>query len=104
MLKKGRLMKEGRTSRGGIIAITAAVAGLALLGLTGCSTTGGSSESAPQLTGMKFHLQECQQLSPNLFKCPAVDQPLCNPDYSGQEQCIRVGKKGSVFVAGPAQD
>jgi hypothetical protein len=104
MLKRTRLMTEGRTRRGGIIAITAAAAGLTLLGLAGCSSSNGGSESAPQLTGMTFHLSECQEMGPNLYKCPAVDKPLCNPDYSGPENCIRIGKKGSVFVAGPGGD
>jgi hypothetical protein len=104
ILKVARLDREERSRRGGLIAAAGAVLGLALLGLAGCSSTNGGNASEPQLTGMKFHLSQCQQMGPNIWKCPAVDQPLCNPDYSGQENCIRVGRKGSVFVAGPATD
>jgi hypothetical protein len=33
-----------------------------------------------------------------LYKCPAADKPICNPDYNGQAECVRIGPKGSVFV------
>jgi hypothetical protein len=103
-MKVARLDREERSRRGGLIAAAGAILGLALLGLAGCASSNGANPSQPNLTGMKFNLKECQMLSPNLWKCPAVDEPLCNPDYSGQETCIRIGRKGSVFVAGPAQD
>jgi hypothetical protein len=49
-------------------------------------------------TELHFNLGECQQLEPNLYKCPAADRPICNPDYNGQTECVRIGPKGSVFV------
>ena len=103
-MKVARLDREERSRRGRLIAAAGAVLGLALLGLAGCSSSNGAAASGEQLTGMKFHLNECQQLSPNLYKCPAVDQPLCDPDYAGTKTCVRVGRKGSVFVQGPGTD
>lgn len=79
-----------------IIAIAAAV----LLTLGGCSSSMPSTAEQKALanTELHFNLGECQQLDANLYKCPAADKPICNPDYNGQVECIRIGPKGSVFV------
>ena len=40
-----------------------------------------------------------KQLEPNLYKCPAVDQPICTPEFNRTAvNCVRIGPKGSVFV------
>lgn len=86
---------------GRMISAVGATAALGLL-LSGCS----SSASAPtpevgtmEKTELHFSLDKCQQLSDvNLYKCPAVDKPVCNPDYNGQLDCVRVGRNGSVYV------
>ena len=70
----------------------------------GCSTGGGGSPSdaAGQSVELNFDLTKCQQVDQNMYKCPAIDKPICSPDYnpSGVE-CVRIGKKGSVFVMMP---
>ncbi len=83
------------------IAGIGATAALGLL-LSGCS----SSASAPpseiasmEKTELHFSLDQCQRLGDaNLWKCPALDKPVCNPDYNGQLDCVRVGRNGSVYV------
>lgn len=50
---------------------------------------------------MHFDLNSCRYLGGGLYKCPAVDRPICNLDYKGQAECVRVGPKGSVFVETP---
>jgi hypothetical protein len=83
------------------IAGVGATAALGLL-LGGCS----SSASAPppevaamEKTELHFSLDQCERMSDaNLYKCPAIDKPICNPDYNDQLNCVRVGRDGSVYV------
>ena len=81
-----------------------AAAGVAMLGLllSGCSTTtapvAASEVAAMEKTELHFSLDQCQPLDDNLFKCPGVDKPICNPYYNGDLECVRIGNKGNVFV------
>jgi len=71
----------------------------------GCSMFGGSSGTPANAVEMSFDLAKCEQQGPNLYKCPAVDKPVCTPDFSQPDvQCIRVGKKGNVFVTMPGDN
>jgi hypothetical protein len=81
-------------------AATCLISALWVLGLAGCSSSTPAPESASTKGAvMNFNLDTCQQLEPGLYKCPAIDKPICNPDYAGSSvECVRVGKKGSVFV------
>ncbi len=76
------------------------ISALWMLGLAGCASSTPAPESAAaNSTVMNFNLDTCQQLEPGLYKCPAIDKPICNPDYAGANvQCVRIGKQGSVFV------
>jgi hypothetical protein len=76
------------------------IAVLGLFALGGCSSSEPSSaeQAALAKTELHFSLDQCQPLDANLYKCPASDKPICNPDYNGQVECVRVGPKGSVFV------
>lgn len=49
-------------------------------------------------TELHFDLNKCEPLEAGLYKCPASDKAICNPDYNGQAECVRIGPKGSVFV------
>ena len=77
-----------------------AIAVLGLLALGGCSSSEPSAATQAGLAKVELHfsLDQCQPLDANLYKCPASDKPICNPDYNGQVECVRVGPKGSVFV------
>ena len=69
--------------------------------LAGCSSSSAppsAEEAAIKKTELRFSLDQCQPIEPGVFKCPAIDKPICNPDYNGQYQCVRIGPKGSVFV------
>jgi hypothetical protein len=60
-----------------------------------------SSEKKQKLE-ITFDLSKCQQVSPSLYKCPAIDKPICTTEYNQPGvECIRLGRKGSVFVMGP---
>ena len=74
---------------------------IGLLALAGCSSysePSAAQQAALARTELHFDINACQQIEPGLFKCPAADKPICNPDYNGQAECVRVGPKGSVFV------
>ena len=73
---------------------------LGLLALGGCSSSEPSAATQAGLARVELHfnLGECQPIEPGLYKCPAADKPICNPDYNGQTECVRIGPKGSVFV------
>lgn len=77
-----------------------AIAVLGLLTLGGCSSSQPppAEQAALAKTELHFDINACQQIEPGLYKCPAADKPICNPDYNGQAECVRIGPKGSVFV------
>jgi hypothetical protein len=72
--------------------------------VTPASADSGASASRRKLVEMTFDLSKCHTITPNLYKCPAVDKPVCNPDYTpsaGAAECIKVGRRGNVYVSGP---
>jgi hypothetical protein len=81
-----------------IIPACALAASLGMLALGGCSSQDADKPTEKPIAA-NFALEKCQQLEPNLFKCPAVDQPLCTPEFNRTDiNCVRIGPKGSVFV------
>jgi hypothetical protein len=77
------------------------IAVLGLLALGGCSSSSepsAATQASLAKTELHFDINKCQPIEPGLYKCPAADKPICNPDYNGQAECVRVGPKGSVFV------
>jgi hypothetical protein len=87
-----------RTRRLGTMSAAALAATLGMLALGGCSSE--NADKPPETPmAVNFQLEKCQQLEANLYKCPAVDQPMCTPEFNrGDVNCIRIGPKGSVFV------
>jgi hypothetical protein len=77
-----------------------AVSVLGFLAIGACSSTepSATTQAALAKTELHFDINACQQIEPGLYKCPAADKPICNPDYNGQAECVRIGPKGSVFV------
>ncbi len=81
------------------IVLASAVLGLLALGGCASSTPPPAPEQASMAkTELHFDLNKCQPISAGLYKCPSTDKPICNPDYNGQVECVRIGPKGSVFV------
>ena len=77
------------------------IALLGVLTLGACSSysePSAAEQKALAKTELHFDINACQQIEPGLFKCPAADKPICNPDYNGQAECVRIGPKGSVFI------
>jgi hypothetical protein len=81
-----------------IVSAAALAASLGMLALGGCSSQ--NADKPPETPMMaNFALEKCQQLEANLYKCPAVDQPLCTPEFNRTAvNCVRIGPKGSVFI------
>jgi len=74
---------------------------LTMLAVGGCSSSpepSAAQQAALAKTELHFDINKCQELGAGLYKCPAADKPICNPDYNGQVECVRIGPKGSVFV------
>jgi len=95
-----RKVVVSKIREGGIRIIPAVglAASLSLLALGGCSSQNADQPPA-QPVAVNFALDKCQQIEPNLYKCPAVDQPICTPEFVRTDvNCVRIGPKGSVFV------
>jgi hypothetical protein len=81
-----------------IIPAAALAASLGMLALGGCSSQNADTPTAPPMNA-NFALEKCQQLDANLYKCPAIDQPLCTPEFTRTDvNCVHIGPKGSVFI------
>ena len=96
MLDRSLASKVERIVRSSI----SVIAVLGFVALAGCSSSDPSAaqQAALAKTELHFDINACQQIEPGLYKCPAADKPICNPDYNGQAECVRIGPKGSVFV------
>ncbi len=71
----------------------------------GCSSTTPSPETAAQKQVLaSFDVSKCQAIDVNIYRCPAVDKPICSPDYNGPLECVRIGKNGGVYIANPAAE
>jgi hypothetical protein len=81
-----------------MIPAAALAASLGMLALGGCSSQNADVPPEHPMQ-VNFALEKCQQLDANLYKCPAVDQPICTPEFVRTDvNCVRIGPKGSVFV------
>jgi hypothetical protein len=99
MLNRKNSDSRARTIAARLISTAGILSALAALSLAGCSSSSATPPSAAmQHVELNFSLDQCQPLDTNLYKCPAIDKPICNPDYNGQVMCVRIGKKKSVFV------
>jgi len=81
-----------------IIPAAALAASLGMLALGGCSSQN-ADQPPDHPIAANFALDKCQPIMPNLYKCPAIDQPLCTPEFQRSDiSCVRIGPKGSVFI------
>jgi hypothetical protein len=97
MLNRNSSSKAERMLKGA--ALTIAMLGMSALG--GCSSSSPpppAQQAAVAKTELHFDLNKCQQMEAGLYKCPASDKAICNPDYNGQAECVRIGPNGSVYV------
>ena len=89
-----------KSLRGALSVVAGAAALVALLG--GFSSANAGSSAKGKKVELTFDLSKCEQRAPNLYKSPAVDKPICTKEFQQPEvECIRVGKKGNVFVMMP---
>ncbi len=85
------------------MAVSAGLAALAMLAVAGCSSVTPSSETpAQKYAAANFDLSKCEVLEPSLYRCPGVDRPLCDPDFSRDEvECVKITKHGVLLQAFP---
>ena len=84
----------GIAAIGAVLAITPALA----------SAADSDSGIKAEQTIADFNLEKCKAIDVNIYRCPAVDKPICTSDYSGTDKCIRTDKKGRVIIQGPAPE
>ncbi len=104
MIKKSSQAAPGGGSKVGVLsrmifrsALVTILAGT--LGACAGATTAGGANAAAQRVALNFDLSQCQPMGPNMYKCPAVDKPICSPSYAPSSfECVQIGKKGSVYV------
>ncbi len=73
--------------------------GMWLLSLAGCATSPPTASTALSRTELSFNINKCQVLGPGLYQCPAIDKPICNPDYTGTPvECLHTDQNGSITV------
>ena len=90
--------KEVRARGLGIMTAAALAASLGMLALGGCSSQN-ADQPAEAPMAVNMDLTKCEQIEPNLYKCPAVDKPMCTPQFNRTDiNCVRIGPKGSIFV------
>ena len=66
---------------------------------SGCASSTPNPNLAKDSVVMNFDLSKCQAIDQNLYRCPAIDKPVCNPEFANADvQCVRVDKNGSVEV------
>jgi hypothetical protein len=80
----------------------AVLASIALLTIVGCSAQIAETpaqQKAGDYVEMNFDLDKCLSIEPNLYKCPAIDKPLCTPQFARTDvECVHMGPKGAVFM------
>jgi len=88
-----------KSTKSGTIA-TGFLSTVLMLGLAGCAASTPAADSGTlQRTELNFSINQCQQQSPGLFKCPAIDKPICSPDYNGTAiECLHTNKNGTIQV------
>jgi hypothetical protein len=75
------------------------VCGIWLLSLAGCAASTPAASSALGRTELTFNINKCQMLGPGLYQCPAIDKPICSPDYTGTPvECLHTDKNGSITI------
>src|ERR1700685_1325469 len=69
-----------------------------MLALGGCSSQDATPPPANPIQ-VNFALDKCQPLEANLYKCPAIDQPLCTPEFTRADiNCVHIGPNGISFI------
>ena len=80
----------------------ATFAAIVMLTVAGCGSQPNltpAEQKAGDYEEMNFDLDKCLPIAPNLYRCPAVDKPICTTEFSRPDiECVRIGAKGRVFV------
>ena len=70
-----------------------------MLSLAGCAASTPAPDAALNKTELSFNINKCEMLGAGLYKCPAIDKPICNPDYTGTPvECLHTDKNGNITV------
>lgn len=68
--------------------------------MAACSET--SQQAQKHYLEMHFDLSQCKPIAQNVYKCPAIDKPVCGPLYANignsAYECLALDKNGNVLV------
>jgi hypothetical protein len=85
-----------------MIKTSTTIAAVALLTLAGCSSQPNltlAQQKAGDYEELNFDIDKCLPLDSNLYRCPAVDKPICTTEFSNPDiECVHIGKRGNVYV------
>jgi hypothetical protein len=78
----------------------ATIAAIAMLTFAGCGSQPNmtpAEQKAGDYAEMNFDLDKCLPIEPNLYRCPAVDKPLCTVEFSRpiSSACVSVRRATS---------
>jgi hypothetical protein len=69
------------------------------LSLAGCAASTPAPDASLKKTELSFNINKCEMLGAGLYKCPAIDKPICNPDYTGTPvECLHTDKAGNITI------
>ena len=70
-----------------------------MVSLAGCAASPSPESAGLKQTELSFNINKCDMIGPGLYRCPAIDKPICNPDYTGTPvECLHTDKNGSITV------
>jgi hypothetical protein len=70
-----------------------------MLSLAGCAASTPAPDPSLKKTELSFNINKCEMLGAGLYKCPAIDKPICNPDYTGTPvECLHTDKAGNITI------
>ncbi len=95
---RGRKMVIANDLKRRLLLGAAVFASIGMFALGGCWSQGADQPTSSPVA-VNLRLDKCQQLEANLYKCPAIDEPICTPEFVRTDvNCVRTGPKGSIFV------
>jgi hypothetical protein len=82
-----------------ITAFTKVIALVAALGLMlACAGVSPATTEPRPGEAARFNLARCETLEPSLYRCPGLEEPLCDPDFERSTvRCVKITRGGVLL-------